>query len=645
VRLRGVRFHADPEPVTDDAEAIAAVLANVDMPPLLAAVAHLTGDHSILEADLRPDPTRVLEPDAGLTAEQLARGRALAAGALARYAEAGSRPAPEPDAQGLGEILRYLVGDAADDGYRPVLVEELALGGHDLRAPDWRVDQLAPGRTVTALVIGAGMSGIVMAHRLRQVGVDVTVVEKNADVGGTWLENTFRGCRVDVPSHLYSYSFAQTGDWPSFFSAQPDLLEYFRDCVDELELRPLIRFDTEVLEAAFDESAQRWDVTVRSGGATEHLDADIVVSAVGQLNRPRFPDIVGRERFQGVSFHSARWPADVDLAGKRVGIIGTGASGAQFIPPVAEVAGHLTVFQRTPPWLIPTPNYHDPVPEGVRWVLRHVPDFARWDRLWMFWRTHEGLLPMCEVDEAWTDQERSVSELNDVIRQLFTAYIQMEFPDPELYEKVLPRYAPVAKRVVRDNGILGRTYRRPDVELVTAGIEEITETGVRTADGRHHELDVLIYGTGFTASDFLVPMHVTGVDGADLHARWKGDARAYLGMTIPEFPNLFLMYGPNTNIVINGSIIYFSECEAHYVTECVRALVERGGRSLECKAEVHDAYNEAVDARNRSMVWGASSVNSWYKNAQGRVSQNWPFSLLEFWQRTRTVEPDDYTWR
>ena len=235
--------------------------------------------------------------------------------------------------------------------------------------------------------------------------------------------------------------------------------------------------------------------------------------------------------------------------------------------------------------------------------------------------------------------------LNDIVRQLFTAYYDVQFEDPELREKVLPHYPPFSKRFVRDNGIWARTFTRDNVTLDVSTIEEITETGVRTADGVVHDVDVIIYGTGFEASKFLTPMTVHGRDGVDLHERWDGEARAYLGLTIPEFPNLFLMYGPNTNIVINGSIIYFSELEARYITECVHLLLAESRTSLEVKRDVHDEYNVRVDAANCRMAWGAASVNTWYKNASGRITQNWPFSLLEFWQWTRTPDPADYVLR
>jgi len=639
-----VRFETTPEAITDDDDAIRAAVEAAAVVPLVAAVAHATGDRAILREELRPDPLLMLSPDGGLTPEQQALGRDLAAAALARWRDAGCPPAPVPTGDDLRALVDFVVGGAEVEYHRPLLEEELAIGGQDLRAPSWHKDDVAPRTPMSVAIVGAGMSGIAAAHRLQQAGVPFVIFEKNPEAGGTWFENAYPGCRVDIPNHAYSFSFAQTGDWPGFYSSQDVLLDYFTACVDHLGLRPHIRFGTEVLGAGWEEATATWVVRTRdaAGVESEHR-AHVLVSAVGQLNRPSFPDIPGRERYAGDSFHSARWDHDVALEGRRVGIIGTGASAAQFIPHVARVAEELVVFQRTPPWLIPTPEYADEVPAGLRWVLRHLPDYARWDRLWLFWRTHEGLLPMAEVDASWDQGEQSVSMMNEFIRQMLVAYLQEQFPEPELLEKVLPAYPPLAKRFVRDNGVWAETLHRPNVELCTERIEEITEKGVRTADGREHEVDVLIYGTGFQASAFLSPMRITGRGGVDLHERWGGDARAYLGLTVPGFPNLFLLYGPNTNIVVNGSIIYFSECEAHYVVESVRLLLERGpGAWMDCRPEVHDAYNERIDAANRRRAWGASSVNSWYKNATGRVAQNWPFALLEFWQQTRTPDPTDY---
>ncbi len=635
-------MHLNPEtlPITEDDVAIRAALEAVEPVPLLAAVAAFTGDLSILRDDLRPDAAS-FDPTAGLSPEQLTTARDLAAIALARVRDEGSVPNVTLRPNDLRRILEFLAGGEVDDDYVAVMTEELALNGVDLREPEWQKRDVAPERPFRVAIIGAGMSGLAIAHRLAQAGVEYVIYEKNSDVGGTWLENHYPGCRVDVPNHFYSYSFAQTSEWPQYFATQTSLLDYFRTCADELGIREHVRFDTEVLACSFDDDEAVWSVTLRTRDGTETVEAHVLVSAVGQLNRPNLPAIPGIDTFRGPWFHSARWDPDVELEGKRVAIVGTGASAAQFIPAVAEVAAHLTVFQRTPPWLLETPNYHDDLPEGVRWVLDHVPGFANWDRVWIFWRSHEVLVPMAAVDPEWESSE-SVSMLNDIVRQLFTEYYKAQFEDPELYEKVLPHYPPFSKRFVRDNGIWARTFTRDDVTLDVGSIECITETGVRTTDGVDHDVDVVIYGTGFEASKFLTPMSVHGRGGVDLHESWDGEARAYLGLTIPEFPNLFLMYGPNTNIVINGSIIYFSELEARYITECVRLLLTSGADALDVKRSVHDEYNRRVDDANRRMAWGAASVNTWYKNASGRITQNWPFSLLEFWQWTRRPNPDDF---
>ena len=262
----------------------------------------------------------------------------------------------------------------------------------------------------------------------------------------------------------------------------------------------------------------------------------------------------------------------------------------------------------------------------------------------LVWRSAEGMLPAAKVDPDWEPQARSVSVLNDMVRQMLTTYIETEFADqPELLEHVVPTYPPGAKRVIRDDGIWARTLAQEQVHLVTDDIVEITADGVVTADGTLHDVDVIIYGTGFHASKFLTPMQLIGRDGADLHRDLDGDARAYLGITIPNFPNLFCLYGPNTNIVVNGSIIYFSECEVQYALGCIRLLLEGGHDAMDCRAGVHDDYNARIDAGNLSMAWGVSTVNSWYRNAHGRIAQNWPFTLLEYWKRTRETDPDDYS--
>jgi 4-hydroxyacetophenone monooxygenase len=638
-----VKIALDRAGITDDDAAIRAALAEADVVPLLPAVAELTGDMTLLRPEFRPDPARLLEPLAGLTREGEAAARELAAAALARFRDGGCVAAPRPSPDDQRRLLGFVVGDDALEDYTEMLLEEVE-PDEDLRAPGWRRDEVAPGSELSVAIVGAGMSGLLMGHRLQQAGVAVTIFEKNEDVGGTWFENVYPGCRVDVPNHLYSYSFAQTSHWPGFYSTQDVLLDYFRTCAAELDLRRHIRFGTEVVSATFDEDRGQWqvDVTGPDGtGTSERFGA--LVSAVGQLNRPRLPDIEGRERFAGDAFHSAQWDTSVDLTGKRVAVIGTGASAEQLVPAIVDQVERLVLFQRTPPWIMPSPNYMADIPPGLRWLLGRVPAYARWDRLWWFWRTHEGFLPMAKVDPDYHGDSGAVSAANEMVRGFFTAYLQMLFPDPELFARVLPAYPPFAKRVLRDDGAWSGALTRPNLEIVDDPIAEITKGGVTTADGREHEVDVIVYATGFHASRFLTPMQVTGRGGRELHDHWAGDARAFLGITVPDFPNFFMLYGPNTNIVANGSIIFFSECEVHYIMGCLRLLLERGARTLDCRPDSYDAYTDSIDAANRQMVWGHGDVRSWYRNDKGRVTQNWPFSMLEYWRLTRAPDPADYT--
>ena len=638
-------FVGEVEPIVESDAEIRAALAEAEVPPLLPALAYLTGDLSLLREGLRPDPILLGMPQGGLTEAQLAEARELALEVLIRFRDCGCRAAPTPSDADILKIMEFAVGGGADMApYLPLLEEELAVRGEDRRAPSWRRADIAPDVDFEVVIIGAGMSGLLAAHRLKQAGIRFVIFEKNDDVGGTWLENCYPGCRVDNPNHNYSYSFAQRHDWPLHFSTQDVLLDYFRRCADAFDLREHIRFESVVRSATWSEVDRRWTVQVqRADGRDEAIEANAVVSAVGQLNRPLFPDIEGRESFEGPSFHSARWDHTIDLRDKRVAVIGTGASAVQFIPEIAPNVGELLVFQRTPPWFGPTDNYHAAVEPGLRWLYAHVPSYSEWNRFYIFWKMGDGVLAGVRVDPDWEPKDHAVGPINDILRQLLTGYLDEEFAGrPDLREKVLPSYPPGAKRLLRDNGVWAGALKRENVELITDAIREITPTGVVTADGVAHDVDVIIYATGFQASKFLTPMTVTGRDGVDLHEHWKGDARAYLGVTVPGFPNLFCLYGPNTNIVINGSIIYFSECGVRYILGCLGLLLAGGHRALDVRKDVHDEFNERVDAENALMAWGWSDVNSWYKNEHGHVAQNWPFTLLEYWQRTLAPDPDDY---
>ncbi|HEX4434792.1 MAG TPA: NAD(P)/FAD-dependent oxidoreductase [Acidimicrobiales bacterium] len=625
-----------------DEAVLQAACAAADVHPLLCAVAHRTGDLSLLREAFAPDQDQLLVPGRGLGPEEEAAARAAAAAALSDHLAAG-RPDHALTADERRRIYGFLVGAKVAEHWDDFLTEELALHGSDPRRPSWRLQDIGIDASFRCAVIGAGASGVAAAHRLRQAGVTVTVFEKNDDVGGTWLENVYPGCRVDVPNQLYSFSFAQTNDWMSRFSAQPDLLAYLQETAKDLGLGECIRFDSEVTEARFDDAAREWSLTVRARDGSERTEVvDGIVCAVGQLNRPSFPALAGQDSFAGPSFHSAAWDDTVELAGRRVGVIGTGASAAQFVPYLAGEVAHLDVFQRTPPWLLPTDNYGDPFPSEFHDLLRVLPSYGRWDRLWQFWLMHEGLLVAARVDPEWDEHTEAVSAGNDFVRSMLLDVLRSQVEDDALFEKMVPHFPPFAKRALRDDGRWAAALSRSDVDLVTTPIAGIAPDGVRTEDGVEHPADVLIYGTGFSASDFVAPMRVFGAGGVELSEEWGGDAQAYLGLTVPGFPNFFLLYGPNTNLVINGSILIMVECQVRYAVEAIGQLLRGGHRTMSCRRDVHERYGREMEEGNALMVWGVADVPTWYRNARGRVTQNWPFDLHTYWDRTREPDLADY---
>ena len=637
-------FNPPLRPIDVDDDTLRAHLRDAEVPALLMTVAHLTGDPSFLREDARSNGW-LLRPQGGMSewAQEEARESALAA--LARMRDDGTPQPPPPDERLLRRITSWALGPDTDD-LVPLVAEEITPYGADPKAPAWDKADLAPDRDFHVSVIGAGMSGLLAAHRLAQAGVPFTVYEKNDDVGGTWFENTYPGCRVDVASHLYNYSFAGRSDWPDHFCTQDVVLAYFRDFAEQYGLYEHIRFGTEVRGAAWDEERAVWRLELSTPEGERTAESQTLVSAVGQLNRPRLPDIRGRDTFAGASFHSAEWDHEQDLKGRRVAVVGTGASAYQIVPELADTTGELLVFQRSAPWLRPTPHYHEAVPEGMRWLFEHVPYYAQWYRFWLFapgLLQEGGILQGWVVDPDYPPTERAVSALNDQLRKALTAAMEAQLTDaPELRRHVIPDYPVGSKRVFRDNGRWLSTLQRDDVALVTDAITEITPRGVVTADGTEHDVDVIVYATGFQASRFLTPMTVTGRDGRDLHEHWDGQPRAYLGANVPGFPNLFCLYGPNTNLVgQGGSIFYFSECAVTYVTDAVRHLLATGASAMDVREDVHDAYNAWVDEGNANRAWGWTKADTWYREG-GRSAPNWPYSALEYWQRTRSVDPKEY---
>ncbi|WP_181697182.1 NAD(P)/FAD-dependent oxidoreductase [Nocardia sp. GTS18] len=476
--------------------------------------------------------------------------------------------------------------------------------------------------TPSIAVIGSGFGGLAAVIELKKRGFDdIVVFEKADEVGGVWRDNTYPGAACDVPSPFYSFSFAPNPRWPHRFSRQPAILDYIRGLVDTYDVRRHLRLGTEVLGAAYDDATGKWTVSLVGG---ETVIVDVVVSAVGQLSRPALPDIPGRETFAGSSFHSAQWNHDVDLTGKRVAVIGTGASAIQFVPEIQPRVGSLTVFQRTAPYIIPRPDrefgrLHHRMFEKV--PATELAERGTWygvveglSLAWVYAR------PLARAIRAWSKWH---------MRRQTKAV-------PGLFEKVWPGYDVGCKRILFSDSYLP-ALTEPNVELCTETISEITPTGVRTVDGREHAVDVIIWGTGFKTTEFLAPMTITGAGGRTLGQEWQAGARAYYGVTVPRFPNLFIMYGPNTNTG-GGSIIYFLEAQAKYLGRYVAHLAATG-RPLAVRPEVEKAYDARIQELLADSVW--SRCSSWYRQADGRITTNWPLLGVQYRKQAR-FDPADY---
>ena len=625
-----------------DEMALRAALADADIAPMLMVLAQLSGDLAILD-EVAPHIHGAWSFMETVPEDLKQKVRDRLVGVLHDYAATGPAPPNDLPADTLQRMMSAGVGQTVPADYIPLLVEETRLGSEDLRAVRWRRDGVSAGN-FKVVIIGAGFSGLCAGMRLKELGVPFEILEKNHDVGGTWLENQYPGCAVDTPNHFYSYSFNPNETWSRHFSRRDEILTYIGSTADKYDLRRHIRFDTEVTSAKFDESRARWRLTIRSSdGVSAVIDANAVITAVGQLNRPSIPPIAGIERFCGKLFHTAQWDSSVDLNGKRVAIVGTGASAMQTGPTIAPDVEKLTVFQRTRHWVASNPNYHKDVSAGNAWAIAHIPYFAKWMRFQLFWAGSDGFHASLKMDPNWTQPENSLNEANHKMWEMMIEYIRTELDgDEDLLAKVVPPYPPYGKRMLRDN-YWYRMLKRPNVELVTEAIDHIDEDSIVMADGTVHAVDVIIMATGFQASKMLWPMEITGRGGQTIRGAWgDDDPRAYLGITAPEFPNLFLTYGPNTNLAHGGSIIFHTECQVRYIAQALREMIETGHSTFEVRAGVHDKYNRILDETCRTMVWSHPGVTSWYKNKHNRVTVTSPWTLLDYWKMTRTFVPEEY---
>lgn len=632
--------------ITEDDAQIAAALEEASIPTLMMSMIHMSGDAGLLDGPIRPVGVYVNEYQGFMSEPDKAAVRAQALEVIRRFRDGGCVLPPPPSAQTIHRMMSFILGQEVAEDYVPMMLEEMELDGVDRRSDAWgdEVDRAARARH-RVLVIGGGMSGVLAAYRLQEAGIPFVVIEKNPGVGGTWYENRYPGARVDVGNHLYSYSFEPAYHWSEFFSRQNELQRYFEGVMEHHGLRPHFRFDTEVTGAVFDEASKLWTVTtVHAGGETEEHVVNTVISAVGQLNRPTLPDIPGIEAFAGQWCHSAAWDDAIDVRGKRVVVVGSGASAFQIVPTIAPEVASMTVFQRSAPWMFENPIYHEKVPAGKKWCLQHLPFYTRWFRFLLFWPNCDGAYDATLIDPDWPHQERSCNEINDLVYDMMTGYIRGQVgDDEELLAKVIPDYPPMGKRTLQDNGSWLSALRRDNVEVVTQSVVRVEAGGVTAEDGSFYPADVIIYATGFETDRFLWPMEIRGRGGALLSKQWGIEPAAYLGVTVPNFPNFYCMYGPGTNLAFGGSLIFNGECQMRYIMECLKTQFQHGAATLECRRDVYDAYYGRFRELHAGLIWEHPAIKtSFYQNAEGKVTLLWPWKIVDMWRWTRSCDPGDY---
>ena len=488
---------------------------------------------------------------------------------------------------------------------------------------DWLNGTRRGNESFPIVIIGTGFSGIGMGVMLKQAGIDsFTILEKAGDIGGTWRDNAYPGAACDVPSHLYSFSFEPKPDWTRAYSPQQEIQEYLRHCVAKYDLAKHIRFHAEVTGAEFDESSGTWTVRVAGG---EPLRARAVVLGNGALSIPSMPEIPGLEEFGGKTFHSARWDHEYDLEGKTVAVVGTGASAIQFVPEIAPKTGKLHLFQRTPPWILPKPDRA--MSDREKWLFAKIPFLRRLHRAWIYW-THELRALGFIVDPR----------IMKLLEKLAKRYIGSIVKDPELRAKLTPSYTMGCKRILISNDYY-QAVARENVEVVTDGIERVTQDGVVTKDGRERKVDAIICGTGFTATDYLAPLRLIGRGGKNLNDVLQQNGESHLGITVSGFPNLYLLMGPNTGLGHN-SMIFMIETQAGYALQGIRRLREQNLAYLDVRADVQQASTERVQAKLAATVW-SSGCQSWYLK-DGKNATLWPSFTFAYWWQARKLDPSHF---
>lgn len=619
---------------------ISLAIKSASFPVLAATLVHVVGDIKILDDLPKPRMAMLGEIQGYFTEQDKQLIKSIALPLLEKYfLDTELKDFYIPSDDEMHKIMNYIVGAEVSEDYVPMMLDEI-----NLRTSKSIKNTAAPNKRdikdFSALIIGAGMSGILMGIKLAERGIPFKIYEKNKSVGGTWAENTYPGCRVDIPNHFYSYSFEENHQWSQYFSQQPELEQYFQACFDKYDLAGMTQFNTEVSAMTFDDSTHLWSIQSINNGSEQSEEFNLVISCVGQLNQPKIPEINGLESFEGNIFHSARWPQDDQITGKKVAVIGSGASAFQIVPSIADKCNKLTVFQRSAPWMFPNPDYHRDVEDGKKWLLENLPGYSRWYRFLLFWPGSDQLLDSLFIDPEWQGGESSINETNDQMRQIFTDAMLGQLQDKSLIPKVIPNYPPFGKRMLQDNGAWLQSLQKDNVRIFTNEIQELTPRGI-LSNNQLHEFDTIILATGFKAQEFFTPICINGGDGF-FNDQYGDSPQSYLGIAFDTLPNFFSTYGPGTNLAHAGSIIFNSECQVKYICSAIDYILENNIKYLKVKQDVVASYQEKLEARLNQMVWQHPNVSSWYQNSKGKVVTTSPWRLIEYWKWTKKFEASDY---
>ncbi|MBV5245770.1 NAD(P)/FAD-dependent oxidoreductase [Mycolicibacterium sp. PAM1] len=626
----------------DPAE-LRANLMQADAGVLVCVLAQLTGDAGVVDR-FGPLIEHVADPPEriGVTDEQT---RSALADAIIAALDAPATDAVEKvtDREFFALLLSTGLGSEVDDEQVDLLLEQ---GGFRPSAPTLPRTVAIPD-TTTMAIIGAGIAGIAVALAAAEEGVSFEIFDRNHEVGGTWLTTTYPGIGVDTPSAYYSLSREVNPNWTNYYPQGAEYQDYLVALADKHQLREHIRFGTEVEALWWDEERGQWQIhTVGADGTRSVSHAGVVVTAAGYLNRPRWPDVKGRDTFAGVSVHSAQWDSSLDLTGKKVAVIGAGCTAVQIVDACVDEVEHLTVFQRQPHWVAPRKRPSDDVPEHRRYLGRHLPYYANWHRLKSYWATADNNYPVILQDPKWAAEHLSISPANDVLLQLCRDYIDRTFgAGSELAKKVTPDFAPYGKRIIRDPGGYYAALTRDHVDVEASEPAEINARGIVTADGRQIDLDVIIYATGYHL-DFLSTVDIRGRDGRKLSEEWGDSPRAYRGGTVPGFPNLFITSAPNYSPGHGAGANFSMEVLAHYIIECLQLMALRGATTMEVTREAYENYVAGIDEAMSRTVWcHTPNAHTYYRSSSGRVVVSTPFRLVDLWQEHRAPIEEDFTLR